>query len=50
MKLAAIPLLAFLASLPASAGGVAWEASFEEARVKAGLEGRLIYLDFFTDW
>ncbi|MEK7467799.1 MAG: hypothetical protein AAB074_10335 [Planctomycetota bacterium] len=50
MKLAAFSLVALLATLQAHAGGVAWEKSFAEAKVKAGLEGRLMYLDFYTDW
>lgn len=50
MKLSALLVIALLASLPAHAGGVAWEKSFAEAKVKAGLEGRLMYLDFYTDW
>ncbi|KAF0246250.1 MAG: hypothetical protein FD180_881 [Planctomycetota bacterium] len=50
MKLCALPVIALLAALQAHAGGVTWEKSFEEAKVKAGLEGRLMYLDFFTDW
>lgn len=50
MKSLAFPLFALLAALPAHAGGVAWEKSFEQAKIKAGLEGRLMYLDFYTDW
>jgi hypothetical protein len=50
MRPFALSALALLAALPASAGGVAWEKSFAEAKVKAGLEGKLMYLDFYTDW
>jgi hypothetical protein len=50
MKWLALPFIALLSALPARAGGVAWEKSFAEAKVKAGLEGRLMYLDFYTDW
>ena len=50
MKRFAFAAVALLAAAQAHAGGVAWEKSFEEAKVKAGLEGRLMYLDFYTDW
>ncbi len=50
MKRFVLSAVAFLAALPAAAGSVAWEKSFAEAKVKAGLEGRLLYLDFYTDW
>lgn len=50
MKHFAFLLLSALIALPASAGGVAWEKSYADAKIKAGLEGRLLYLDFFTDW
>ena len=50
MKLSALALIAALTALPAQAGGITWEKSFAEAKVKAGLEGRLMYLDFYTDW
>ncbi len=50
MKRLASAVFALLAATSAHAGGVAWEKSFEEAKVKAGLEGKLMYLDFYTDW
>lgn len=50
MKKSAFLLLFALVALPASAGGVAWEKSYADAKIKAGLEGRLMYLDFYTDW
>ncbi|MCE9582804.1 MAG: hypothetical protein K8T20_09950 [Planctomycetes bacterium] len=50
MKWLALPLFALLSALPARAGDVAWEKTFAEAKVKAGLEGRLLFLDFYTDW
>jgi hypothetical protein len=50
MKSAVLCAAALLLALPAAAGGIAWEKSFNEARVKAGMEGKLMYLDFYTDW
>ncbi|MBI2921780.1 MAG: hypothetical protein HYY18_11910 [Planctomycetes bacterium] len=50
MKPVAAVSLALLSALSAAADGVAWEKSWGEAKTKAGLEGRLLYLDFYTDW
>ena len=50
MKPLAALSLALLTALSAAADGVAWEKTYAEAKTKAGLEGRLLYLDFYTDW
>lgn len=50
MKRLLLFLPALLTPLPATADGVAWEKSFADAKIKAALEGRLMYLDFYTDW
>lgn len=50
MKPLAAISIALLSALSAAADGVAWEKSYSEAKTKAGLEGRLMYLDFYTDW
>lgn len=30
--------------------GYAWEPNFEMAKLKAAEQGKLIYIDFYTDW
>lgn len=50
MKTMTLSVLALLAALPAAADSVAWEKSFSEAKIKAALDGKLLYVDFYTDW
>ena len=47
-----ILLLAAALSMLVSAtdAGIAWEQDFEKAKRKAAAEGKLLYLDFYTDW
>ena len=30
--------------------GYTWEKDFEQAKLKAAAEGKLLYVDFYTDW
>jgi hypothetical protein len=30
--------------------GYAWETNFEQAKLKAAEAGKLLYIDFYTDW
>jgi hypothetical protein len=30
--------------------GYVWEKDFEQAKLKAAAEGKLLYVDFYTDW
>ena len=34
----------------ASAGGITWERDFEKAKARSAREGKLLYIDFYTDW
>lgn len=57
-----VPMLAVaLASSTALAGppkkgatklpeGYAWETNYEQARLKAAESGKLLFIDFYTDW
>ncbi|MEK7469928.1 MAG: hypothetical protein AAB074_21375 [Planctomycetota bacterium] len=39
-----------LAETPQPAkGGIAWEASFDQAKTKAAGEGKLLFVEFLTD-
>lgn len=30
--------------------GYAWETNYDQAKLKAAEAGKLLYLDFYTDW
>ena len=34
----------------ATDAGIAWEQDFKKAKLRAAAEGKLLYLDFYTDW
>lgn len=34
----------------ASAGEVAWERDYEEAKARSTREGKLLFIDFYADW
>jgi hypothetical protein len=30
--------------------GYTWEKDFDQAKLKAAVDGKLLYVDFYTDW
>ena len=52
--LAAFLIPAFAGDKDKKAGklpeGYAWEANYDAARLKAAEQGKLLFLDFYTDW
>jgi hypothetical protein len=50
MRILAVAVLTCASAASSHAEKIAWMRSYKEAKVKAGVEGKLIFLDFYTDW